>query len=205
MGGSLPSPTPRPASSCRRRRSLVLSKRSAATGCEEISQDAGEAIYECSRCGGTQVEERRCGSCHVFMSKVSDESCETCEEPGPLTQISAFEADGQIFATREEAEDWVADAPNREAQKAKAKADLDDYMERRNAEAAARAEALRPRVEAALEIVTPETAPRMHSAISSTGESWGVDTRLDRCLGLHDDSDLSYQRQPSRLPRRGRS
>lgn len=141
--------------------------------CEEINSDPGEAAYECSRCGGTQVGDNRCAACHVFMAKAADESCESCEELGPLTQVTAFQADGQLFATRAEAEDWVSDAPNREAQKAKAKADLDDYMERRNAEAAARAEALRPRIETAMEIVSPETAPRMHSAISSTGESFG--------------------------------
>lgn len=143
--------------------------------CEEINRDLGEAAYECSRCGGTQVGDSRCGACHVFMAKSADESCESCEEPGPLSSVSAFEVGGQMFATRNEAEEWAADAPEREAQRQRSQAHIDDYMERRHAELAARAEALRPRLEAAMKMISAETAPRMHSSMSSTLVSFDRD------------------------------
>lgn len=140
--------------------------------CEEISSDVGEAVYECSRCGNSQVDDRRCSACHVFMAKVSDESCEVCEAPGPLTSTSAFEVDGRLFPTSQEAEEWVADAPNRAERQAKSEAELNELLSERAVEVAARAEALRPRIEAVLALISPQTAPEMHSAITASIESF---------------------------------
>lgn len=49
--------------------------------CEElfVSGEEGEPVYECSRCGQIQVEERRCEQCHIFMARMADSSCPHCE------------------------------------------------------------------------------------------------------------------------------
>jgi hypothetical protein len=70
--------------------------------CEELYEagaDEGEAVYECSRCGQTQVEERRCEQCNIFMAKVADESCPHCESPieeKVETVLAVRSPDGQL-------------------------------------------------------------------------------------------------------------
>ena len=41
-----------------------------------------QPVYECSRCGQTQVgeENRRCETDHIFMARVGDFACPSCED-----------------------------------------------------------------------------------------------------------------------------
>lgn len=84
--------------------------------CDVAFTEPGERVYECSRCGGTQVEERRCEQCHIFMAKVADESCPECEAPaGDLELITIWESeDGMVHESEQDALAWEADAPARE-------------------------------------------------------------------------------------------
>ena len=123
--------------------------------CESLfsSHEAGEPVYECSRCGETQVEDNRCQHCYVWMRKVWERSCGDCEG-GDLTECEAWEGeDGQLFESEEAEREWIADAPNRERRRQEHEA----YMKKMDAEFQAEREAnqarVRPKVEHALEIL----------------------------------------------------
>lgn len=66
--------------------------------CGEITLDWGdEPVYECSRCGQTQVEENRCPDCNIFMAKVGTghcPDCETGEEPEQVSVVRDPRLDG---------------------------------------------------------------------------------------------------------------
>lgn len=99
--------------------------------CQETFEpgDEGGPVYECSRCGGTQVDERRCESCNIFMAKVATESCPACEAP--------FDADTDI----EEREVFVgADGSEYDSEA--------DYIAYHSPEAVAEREAAEKRYEA---------------------------------------------------------
>lgn len=62
--------------------------------CQETFEpgDEGGPVYECSRCGASQVDENRCETDNIFMAKIAPESCPSCE--------AAFE-DGTDIEERE--------------------------------------------------------------------------------------------------------
>lgn len=68
------------------------------------AEEFEQPVYECSRCGGSQVGEgeNRCVSCNVFMSKVGDLACPSCEEPveEPET-VTGVEIDGVFIPESE--------------------------------------------------------------------------------------------------------
>ena len=64
--------------------------------CEEISEDAGDQLYECGNCGimfirGNSADgaSHRCPDCNKFSSKVADRSCVDCEE-GEVEEITGY-------------------------------------------------------------------------------------------------------------------
>lgn len=68
--------------------------------CSELFREGeeGEAVYECSRCGGRSLE-RRCADCNIFAAKVADESCPHCEaalEETPV-HVQAADLDGHLY------------------------------------------------------------------------------------------------------------
>lgn len=101
--------------------------------CGDFFDEFGGPVYECSRCGGTQVEERRCEECNIFMAKVADQSCLSCEaglEEEP-EKITVYETpDGEHHHTEAEAEQWIIDEPERERKAIENKARTEALMER---------------------------------------------------------------------------
>jgi hypothetical protein len=72
--------------------------------CAELFRpgDEGEAVYECSRCGGRSLENR-CVDCNIFAAKVAHHSCPHCEaalEETPVL-VQAAEVDGQLHEKAE--------------------------------------------------------------------------------------------------------
>lgn len=102
--------------------------------CEEIIDEPGDAVYGCSRCGGTQIGERRCNDCNIFMAKSADLSCPVCEEPldeEPVPDVYWRASDGTLHDSAEDAADWDAHADDRAAAAAEARArfaaEMDTY------------------------------------------------------------------------------
>lgn len=125
--------------------------------CEEHIGDEGDLtgpVYECSRCGSTEVvepgERARCGSCNVFMAKQAPASCPQCAEgldPSELEPVERYHAaDGTYHETADEAAEWDANTPARlereAAAQAQAAADLDEHIARNARELALRVTAL---------------------------------------------------------------
>lgn len=69
--------------------------------------DFDQRIYECSRCGTKQREDEgnRCTSCNIFMAKLSERSCESCneeiEDGEELVEIEGIELDGHFYPKEE--------------------------------------------------------------------------------------------------------
>ncbi len=100
--------------------------------CDETYDQPGDAVYECSRCGSTQVDERRCSDCNIFMAKVADQSCPSCEEPieeEPEMLTLWVANDGTSHESDVEAAAWEAGADDRAAAKVKADAETAAQME----------------------------------------------------------------------------
>lgn len=137
--------------------------------CDAIFDEPVGPVYECSRCGATQIEENRCSQCHIFMGKVADEACPDCESAEPnLSAVVAYEAaDGSRHLTAAEADAWDADAPKRAERAAEAKAEMDAMFEQRRKEARARAERLLPALYRLAEVLTPG-APDMLDTVTYT-------------------------------------
>jgi len=64
--------------------------------CLEISEKAGERLYECRDCGtlftranSADGMSHRCPDCNRFSSKVADQSCLDCQE-GEVEKITAY-------------------------------------------------------------------------------------------------------------------
>lgn len=64
-----------------------------------------QPVYECSRCGGQQVGEgeNRCATDNVFMAKVGDRACPSCEAPdeGDSQTVTGVEIDGEFIPESE--------------------------------------------------------------------------------------------------------
>ncbi len=103
--------------------------------CDEVFEEPGGPVYECSRCSATQVEERRCLNCNIFMAKLADQSCPSCEDGEAIERVAAWEAeDGSLHLSEAEADEWDAGAPERAARAVKHKAEMDAYLDARFAE-----------------------------------------------------------------------
>lgn len=126
--------------------------------CQGSFAEPGEALFECSRCGQTLVDERRCPDCNIFMAKVADESCPDCEAPleGDLEQVRVFETgDGMVHESMAAAEAWIADAPSRAERALEVKADLERRMDESREAARLRGEEWAPRVAAVYDALFP--------------------------------------------------
>ena len=55
--------------------------------CEERFPEPARPVYECSGCGTTQVDDKRCQQCNRFTAKVGDESGPECEGCDDITQV----------------------------------------------------------------------------------------------------------------------
>lgn len=128
--------------------------------CGEHFDEPGGPIYCCSRCGGEQVEERRCSECNIFMAKIADESCPSCEQGGEFIAVEVWQSeDGEFFESAEEEQRWIADAPVRETQRADNERRTAELMERLHQERVARCQALEPRL--ALFVSLSVAAPKL--------------------------------------------
>lgn len=65
--------------------------------CEEISEEPGGPLYECSGCGNKAVgvENRRCENCNLFMAKLADQACSECEEGEVEEVYCVTDVDGE--------------------------------------------------------------------------------------------------------------
>jgi DNA-directed RNA polymerase subunit RPC12/RpoP len=79
--------------------------------CGEISEEAGDRLYECGDCGTTFTRENsadgmshRCPDCSRFAAKVTDQSCVECQE-GEAEEITAYKCPrcGVLYEDEEEA------------------------------------------------------------------------------------------------------
>lgn len=135
--------------------------------CGEHFDEPGEAVYNCSRCGQDQVEDRRCQQCNIFMAKVADQSCPDCEDGEDIAEVEAWQSeDGQFFESEAEERQYIADAPKREAQRIKSEASTKALMERMRQEKIARCKALEPRL--TVFIPLSKAAPKLHRTATET-------------------------------------
>ena len=104
--------------------------------CGHLFTEPGEAQYECSRCGGTQVEDKRCASCNIFMAKVADETCPECEDGQDIHKVELFEApEGELWTDEQSFKNYVKETPKRKKREKAAKLavqkELDAYRKKR--------------------------------------------------------------------------
>ncbi len=138
--------------------------------CEELFEDPGGPLYECSRCSGREVEERRCPACNIFMAKVADESCPSCEDGDDITPVAAWEAeDGSLHLSEAEAAAWDAGAGERAEAKERHRASMDAYFERLHAENRAKSARLLPALRRLADVFAPE--PSMLGPVAHTIEA----------------------------------
>lgn len=140
--------------------------------CETIFEEPEGPVYECSRCNGTQIDERRCPECHIFMAKVADSSCPACEDGEAITEVEAFSsADGDLHLSAEEAAAWDADAPERAAEQVRHKEKMDAYLDSWSEERRAVCAALLPRMRLLLAALPEGAVPELHQTVALTVES----------------------------------
>jgi len=67
--------------------------------CGALSEDVGEALYECGNCGtrfnrdnSADGGSHKCPDCNKFSSKVADFSCVECED-GEVAEVTAYKCD----------------------------------------------------------------------------------------------------------------
>ena len=139
--------------------------------CDDLVESVEGPVYECSRCGGVQMGDRRCESCHVFMAKVSDTACPNCEDyDGGFVPVSAWRVQGRVFDTEHEAQEWVDDTPNREARAEEARRELDERLNAHRAERVAAHEARLPRMKELRDLLDPAQTPDLASTMN-----WNVE------------------------------
>lgn len=118
--------------------------------CEELFEEVGGAVYECSKCGGEftedDAEERRCPDCHVFMAKTADSCCPGCQEPDPEERECWRGADGKLYESAEHEAEFIAGAPERERKRVESEAFLQRYFAERGAENRTENAALAPKI-----------------------------------------------------------
>jgi hypothetical protein len=141
--------------------------------CEARFTSPAGALYECSRCGGTQVEENRCEDCHTFMAKQADETCPECED-GDIAQAEAWEVDGALFGSAEEASEWVDGAEDRAEADAAALIDREVMVSKFDRARAERAAVLRPRM-IELRRLIGDRAPKLAGTLDSMEEVYEVE------------------------------
>lgn len=104
--------------------------------CDEVFEDleAGEAVYECSRCSQTQVGERRCETDHIFMAKISDISCPYCG--APEEDLKEVTEDRAVERLKEKEAEAMAAEKARPAQEQQRKEEMDEWRKKADEEAA---------------------------------------------------------------------
>lgn len=104
--------------------------------CDEIFErmEAGEAVYECSRCSERLVGERRCENDNIFMAKIGDISCPFCEAPEEdLTDSNEEEA---VARQKQKAKDAAKAEKDRPAQEKRMEEEMARWRKKADAEAA---------------------------------------------------------------------
>lgn len=144
--------------------------------CEAIFEEPGEAVYECSRCNSTQVGERRCTQCNIFMAKIGDESCPDCESGEDINPVTVFPAaDGTFHFTADEAVTWDDTAEERAAEEAERverhRAMLDAHISEREEENRARSAMLLPALHAVADGLDPVLCPDLLDGVRLNIES----------------------------------
>lgn len=128
--------------------------------CGSIFESPGEAVFECSRCSGTQVEENRCASCGLLMARLAESSCPDCES-GDITPMTAWEQGGELYESEAAVEVRRAEAAANALTKEALQAESDLFAETERLGRVARNKALLPRAQALRARLDPASAPRL--------------------------------------------
>lgn len=160
---------------------LTEATRIKCSACDEIVEPEGP-VYECSRCGGFQVDERRCDQCNIFMAKLAEERCPDCEattdDGVTFDEVPVWVTeDGENHLSIEDAERWVAEAPERERKRAEFEAEQRERQAERLAEKQRNWERVEPKVARCIAMLDPEK----HEELLRTLH-WVNDLRFDAGL-----------------------
>lgn len=143
--------------------------------CEDFIEEPGPAKYNCSRCGSSQVEERRCNDCHVFMAKEADETCPECEEEiefDSLPVVTRWRTENGTFENEAEELQWIADAPKRAAEAERRRKEEEKRSAQRHREVVKKAKRQLPALRRLLQVVPEDIAPQIHRQISHQIEEY---------------------------------